>query len=163
MCTSWILLSFVGSFAQHLSPTIYCPQSKKRTSYLSTGKIEPWHFFRCNLLSVMTVNIFVLKKHWLVFELCIYFDFFFSFSGAVSIKTGRKRVFVGYDLMSVTVLCSVNSLFVLILRLFYFLRITAYFLSSDCFLVALWQNWQVQSKVYTLKMMPCPFWSWNLS
>ena len=113
--------------------------------------------FCCYLLSVITLNIFVLRKHRLVFELCDYFNFSLSFLGAVSIKTRRQRLFVGYNIMSVTVLCSTNSLFVLILLLFNLLSITAYFLSSDCFLVVLWLYWQVQFKVNTLKMMPNSF------
>ena len=73
--------------------------------------------FSCYLLSVLTLNKFVLRKHRLVFELCDYFNFFLSFSGAVSIKTRRKQLFVGYKLISVTVLCSTIGLFVLIPRL----------------------------------------------
>ena len=78
------------------------------------------------LMSVMTLNIFVLRKHRLVFELCHYFILFLSTSGAVSVTTGDNQILVGFKLMSVTVLCSTHGLFGLIQRLFDFLNITVY-------------------------------------
>ena len=82
--------------------------------------------FSCYLMSVMTLNVFVLRKHWLTFEHCHYFILFLSTSGAVSVKTGRNQFRVGYRLITVTVICSTNGLFVLMTRLFNFLS-TAYF------------------------------------
>ena len=85
----------------------------------------------------MALNKFVLRKHLLNFYFCRYFIMFFSFQGTFSVKTGRNQFPVVYKLLSVTVLCSTNGLFVLILSLLNFLSITACFLSSVCFRVIL--------------------------
>ena len=66
--------------------------------------------FICYLMSVITLNVFVLRKHRLNFKICHYFNLFLSTSGVVSVKTGRNQFLVGYKLMSVTVLCSTNGL-----------------------------------------------------
>ena len=102
--------------------------------------------FSCYLMSVMTLKIFVIGKHQLFFEICPYFILLLSNSGAVSVKTGRNQFPVGYKIMSVTDLCSTNDLFVLIISLFNFLSITAYFMSSICFLVVLSHYCQVSMK-----------------
>ena len=47
--------------------------------------------FSCYLMCVMTLKIFVLRKHRLIFELSHYFILFLSTSGAVSVKTGRNQ------------------------------------------------------------------------
>ena len=92
--------------------------------------------FSCYLLSVMTLNICVLRKHQLLFEFCQYFILFLSTLRAVSVK-GRKQYPVGNKLMYGKFSCSTIGFFVFILRLFNFLSITAYFMSSFCFLFIL--------------------------
>ena len=87
------------------------------------------------LSCVMTLKILVLRKRRLISELCHIFILFLSNLGAVSEKTGRNQSLVGYNLIFVRVFCSTNGLFVLILRLFIFFCIIAYFMSSFCFLV----------------------------
>ena len=77
--------------------------------------------FSCYLMCVMTLKIFVLRKHRLIIEISHYFILFLSTSGAVSVKTGKNQFPVDYKLMFVTVLCSSNGLSVLILCLFIFL------------------------------------------
>ena len=82
--------------------------------------------FSCNLMSVMTLNILVLRKHWLIFEIWHYFILFLSTSNDVSVKIGRNQFPLDYCLMSFAALCATFGLFVLILHLFNFLSITAY-------------------------------------
>ena len=53
-------------------------------------------FFSCYLMSVITLNIFVLRKHPLIFELCHYFIIFITNSGAVAVKTGRIQCMTRY-------------------------------------------------------------------
>ena len=52
--------------------------------------------FSCYLVSAMTLNIFVLRKHLLIFDFCQYFILFFSALGAVSIKNYRNQFHVDY-------------------------------------------------------------------
>ena len=57
--------------------------------------------FSCCLMSVDFE--YICLKHLLIFEPCHYFILVFAISGAVSVKAGRKKFYVGYKLMSVTV------------------------------------------------------------
>ena len=57
-------------------------------------------------MSVMTLNIFVLRKYRWIFELCLYFILFLLNLGVLSIETGGNRLPVSYKLMPATVLYS---------------------------------------------------------
>ena len=59
--------------------------------------------FNCYLMSVLTLNIFLLRKYRLIIEFCRYFIIFFSTSGAVSVKTGRNQLLVGHKIILLTV------------------------------------------------------------
>ena len=59
--------------------------------------------FNCYLMSVLTLNIFLLRKCRLIFEFCRYFIIFFSTSGTVSVKTGRDQFLVDHKLILLTV------------------------------------------------------------
>ena len=109
--------AFICFFAQSLSPINYCPPFKDPI-FFQNVKMNPDTSFSCYLVSVMTLNVFVLRKHRLTFEHCHYFILFLSISGAVSVKTGRNQFPVSYRLMSVPLICSINSLFVLMTRFF---------------------------------------------
>ena len=50
-------------------------------------------------MSVLTLNLFLLRKCRLIFEFRRYFIIFFSTSGAVSVKTGRDQFLVGHKLI----------------------------------------------------------------
>ena len=43
----------------------------------------------------MTLNVFVLRKYRLIFELCQYFILFLSTSGAVSLNNRQKSISCG--------------------------------------------------------------------
>ena len=68
------------------SPMTYCPKSK--IQFFQEKLLRPNTSFNCYLMSVMTLNLLVLRKHRLIFELCFYFIFFLSTSRAVWVKTG---------------------------------------------------------------------------
>ena len=68
----------------------------------------------------MTLNNFVLEKNSCIFELGHYFILFLSTAEAAGEKTGRKQ-------FPVTVLCTINGLLVLILRVFNFFKLNCTF------------------------------------
>ena len=83
----------------------YCPV---KDSFSFLGGMNPDTSFSCYLISVLSFNIFVLSKYWLIFAISHCFILFLSTSGAVSsVKTGKNRYLVGYKLLSVAVICSI--------------------------------------------------------
>ena len=63
-------------------------------------------------ITVMTLNIFVLRTYLRIFELCPYSILFLSTSGASSVKTSRTYLPLSNKLVSVTVLYSNNGFFI---------------------------------------------------
>ena len=88
--------------------------------------------FSCYLMSVLTLNIIVLRKYRLIFEL---FHSFLSYFSLVRLKVedsvkSRNQFFVGQKLMFVMVLYSIIGLFLSTKRfqVFSFSSINAYIL-----------------------------------
>ena len=130
------------------SPMTYCPV---KDSFSFLGGMNPDTSFSCYLISVLSLNIFVLSKYWLIFALSHCFILFLSTSDAVSsVKTGKNRYLLSYKLISVTVICSIflcsTVLCSAVSILFLFLSIIAFFMSSICFLVELSHYWQFRLK-----------------
>ena len=80
----------------------------------------------------MTLNMFVLRKYWLIFNFCHYF-LFFSTSGAVLVRIFRHRFPVGYKIMSLTVLHSTNGLVLIPLVFNFFLILDHTWIFYDLF------------------------------
>ena len=74
----------------------------------------------CHLMSVMILNLFVLRKYRLIFEFCHYFFLFLSILGAHSVRKAKNRFPKGFNTIFVIVLCLTNGIFVLTRRLFIF-------------------------------------------
>ena len=72
--------------------------------------------FSCYLMSLLTLNIFVLRKDRRIFELCHYFIFFLSISGAASVKARKYQFRVSNTILLELVFYSTYFFFVLILR-----------------------------------------------
>ena len=71
----------------------YCPQPK--ILLFLGGVNDPDTSFGSYIMSVMTLNVFALRKNRWIFELCHYFILFLSKSGAASVKNRQKPIFFG--------------------------------------------------------------------
>ena len=120
---SFFFLEFCFHLLYFCGPIPFCSHSK---IYFFLGVTNESRQIIQLLSNVcFNLNIIVLRKYWLIFELCHYFFILFLPSWvADSVKTNKNRFLVSHKLMFVMVLCSINVLFLFKQRAFKFFIFT---------------------------------------